>query len=426
MVRVVVQSNHVKTFAKGIQCLSKLCDEFNVDTDVDKIKFKACNASKSAYIEITMTESFFESYQVDQTAINARVRLKSKHCNQVFHSLASIAKVALYINYNEGKANFHLLCNKGIRKAYKLNYEELDMLNPVLNDDYDVRMTIKPKILLDALSHFTTNIEEISLVLGDDVIIFKTYIGEDNAKIAPDKTMQTEIKLDTSDFDEYHTDGRKDNFIDMTFSIKEFKTIMAFCETLGHPLTFYIKQNGNALKFDTKQGNSFFVQFLVACYQTPGSVNPSSTPSSSGSSSNNQRNNNTSQSSGNSHNMHYNNNSGGARGSQTRSVVAFDDSRYQQQQQQQQQYYQHQPVQHSQDDINNNSPRDFDMDMDSLAIMPANTPPASNTAVTSQRSRAGENPLSLGLRGQNLNVDDDDDDDDEDEDDDPQSVLPSQ
>eukprot|EP01133_Synstelium_polycarpum_P012133 gene12133-14195_t len=185
-----------------------------------------------------MTTDFFEQFAVDPEIMDKSIKVKSKAVFAVFHSIASIDRCAMNINLREGKVSFHLLCQKkGIKKQYTIFFEEADMLDPLVgNTDPMIKMAIKPKPLLDTLSHFASSgLEEITIHYAKDSLSFKSCFADDG-KTSADKMVHTDIRMDVGEFDEYLTDGSP---FQQTITLKEFKIIIAYCEQIGHPFIIF-------------------------------------------------------------------------------------------------------------------------------------------------------------------------------------------
>eukprot|EP01132_Coremiostelium_polycephalum_P009118 gene9118-11174_t len=244
--QVIVPSRHIKQFAKSLQCMSKIGDDLYIEAKEEGV----------------------------ESAIGNQYKVKSKLCFSMFHAFNNIDKCAMKISNEEGKISFHLLCKNGIQKTYSLNFEISQCLTALYSKDTPHKLIVKPKQISDCLGYFAGTLEEVSIIVVKDRVKLRSYI--DDGKKNNNKMLQTEVIIDCADFDEYLTNG---SGADISFSFKDLKTIMSYCEAIGNPVAFYIADSGKPFHIYLKYNNTFEVDFVLATLLN----NNNSTPSSQGS-----------------------------------------------------------------------------------------------------------------------------------------------
>jgi cell cycle checkpoint control protein RAD9A len=67
----------------------------------------------------------------------------------------------------------------GIKKIYKLQFEECDPLQAIYSKENCFNKIIAPpKKLMDSLANFHPGLDEISLIVAKDTLKFRSYVEE--------------------------------------------------------------------------------------------------------------------------------------------------------------------------------------------------------------------------------------------------------
>ncbi|KAF2075107.1 hypothetical protein CYY_003584 [Polysphondylium violaceum] len=261
--KLVVAHRNIKNFAKGLQCISKIGDDLYIEGNEEEIRFTTVNNSKSTFVVFTFNKDFFETYEILDSS-NVPYKVKSKLCFHMFKSLATIEKCALTADNEGNKISFYILGKTGIEKTYQINFECQRPLKALFNKDTPYRVIAKPKQMHGCLGYFANQLEEITLSLQKDRIVLKCYT--DDAKKNKNKMLQTEISLDRKNFDEYFIDDNFQNVVtEMSFSYKDFKTIMSYCEAINvGSVGFLAEASGRPFVTTVRHGSTFSVDFVLA------------------------------------------------------------------------------------------------------------------------------------------------------------------
>jgi len=220
------------------------------------------NAARSAFCSIVLDASFFDSYKANNTSKRCKVLLKP--CVSVFKSSNIVERTTLRIDERESRLIIDILCKLGIKKLYKLTYEETEMIQAVFNkDNCPHQLLSKSRLLQDAIVNFSNNIEEITLVAQKSGIKLKSYIDDPKAI---SKLLQTETSLSAHDFEEYRFSA-EGTTPELTFTLKELKAILSFCEQTNLPVSVHYERAGRPVIFSLNFYGALVADFVLATLQ---------------------------------------------------------------------------------------------------------------------------------------------------------------
>lgn len=256
----VIPGRSVKIFAKIIHCLSKVGDELFLEPAADKLVFRTLNQARSAFVAINFSPNFFESYTLT-SEIFPKCKVLLKPCLAVFRSITTVQKCTIRLDEAESRVVIELLCNLGIKKTYRLTFEECEALQAVYSkDNCPNKITSRPRLLIDVVQNFHSGLDEISFQITEKMFKVKSFIDEDK-RSQPSKILHTELTIDPRDFEEYSV-GTEPG--EITFCLKEFKALLGFCEVAGQPIHIWFEQGGRPILFSVNFFNAFDVDFVMA------------------------------------------------------------------------------------------------------------------------------------------------------------------
>lgn len=201
--------------------------------------------------------------------------------------MAQVEKCVCTIDSLSKKVQFELFCKRGVRKRYNICFDdEGDSLEARYNTAMPARLAIQPKTLLDCLSNFhTTALDELTLVLsrlpadaagnggaGPSVpVLIRSAPSMQPAADPASATLHTELTMDSASFDEYVVPAadHDDNPLSVTFSMKDFRTIVALCDSIAQPVTIQLSSAGQPMVLGTRFLNTFEATFVVATMFEP-------------------------------------------------------------------------------------------------------------------------------------------------------------
>ncbi|KYR01030.1 component of 9-1-1 complex [Tieghemostelium lacteum] len=265
--QLIIAPRYIKQFAKTLQCLSKIGEDLYIQATEESIKFITVNSAKSTYVEVNMQYGFLEAYHEVEQSFGMQYKLRAKQCYQMFSSIKNVEKCAINISSDNNKVNFHMLCKNNIQKHYGVNCELATCSNALYSKNTPHRLSVKPKVLNDCLSFFSGTLEEISFQIQKDRFILRSY-SDSPKKSSNIKSLQTEVNIDYADFDQYLTDGSN---TEISFSFKDLKTIMAYCDSMNSGIDMYISQSGDPFHIHFKLTQNFEIDFVIATILMPSS-----------------------------------------------------------------------------------------------------------------------------------------------------------
>lgn len=143
---------------------------------------------------------------------------------------------------------------EGVKKVFKLAYDDnaAAMHATYKKDDAVNYLSIKNKILSDALQNIPASTEEIGLIPANNRIKIRTHIEPGSSTVlrcvhltspALSKVMLSEVILVDKDFDSYRI---VDNSQELIFPMKELRAVLRLAEALGHPINIHFDAESGA------------------------------------------------------------------------------------------------------------------------------------------------------------------------------------
>ncbi|KAI7819521.1 Rad9-domain-containing protein [Gamsiella multidivaricata] len=275
--RAIIPSLSVKGFQAVLSCLDKIGDDIIVEARPDRFTLSTLNITRSAFANFTFTRTFFESYHLDTSAEAIRHDEQGPYlrCSVLAKALVSacrirgnveqkVEKVCLFMNAAEGvgescRLTVEIIFKYGFIKIHKLLYESCPEPLHVLDSIEACPSSWKlPAVaLIGFTDHFSSKAEEISMKCTQDGITFKTASSDESGS---KKIGTTVVPISRSAMELYKLqDG-----IELTFSMKEFKAIIAFAVTLRLPLEGYFDARCRPFLLAVEAENIVSANFALA------------------------------------------------------------------------------------------------------------------------------------------------------------------
>ncbi len=74
-----------------------------------------------------------------------------------------------------------LNCKLGVKKVFRLTYEEQKPIKAIFDQDGGSKIVTRPRLLLDALKHFQSNAEEITMSVSSEHLELCSYVDENKS-----------------------------------------------------------------------------------------------------------------------------------------------------------------------------------------------------------------------------------------------------
>lgn len=119
------------------------------------------------------------------------------------------------------------------------------------------RITSPQRILSDALNNFQSSDDQVTLEATSVSLILRNYI---DSNIDLTKIIRTQVSLKPAEFDSYVIGAETI----ITFTLKEFRALLAFAEALNLPLQLHFETTGRPAVFIVHNGTTFEAHFVLA------------------------------------------------------------------------------------------------------------------------------------------------------------------
>ncbi|CAL0302296.1 unnamed protein product [Lupinus luteus] len=274
-----LSDNALKTFTRCITCLSRIGNELAIQASSSQLLFHTINTSRSAYQCITFKSGFFDGYTVSNNPVQCSVLLKAV-CAVLRTPLMNIDHLTVKLpDPDAPKVMWILDCYSGMKKTYWITCNvEPDIQHLSLDrQKFPSNIVVRPRDLNRLLANFQSSLPEITIIatepaslppdganeIGGKAVELRSYIDptKDN-----DSALHTQLWIDPKEeFLQYFHSGDP---IDVTFSVKELKAFLSFCESCEVNIHLLFEKAGEPIllapKFGFEDGsNSNFDATLV-------------------------------------------------------------------------------------------------------------------------------------------------------------------
>jgi len=263
--KCVLPSVNLKNFAKAIHCIAKVGFEVHLEVLEAGIALKTFNPSRSSYLCFLFFKSNFSFYDhsIDEDATNLICKIAVKKLMQVFKSLSTIEKSVEYctIKLDEESKDqliLQLKCRHGITKTHCLDFMICDSFEAMFAKDLCPNMMeCEHKFMSSVTTNFMSSLDEIFLSVTPCQVIIKN--STENFTDF-NHSMKTQIVLDPEEFLNFQIGVDTE----MMFCLKEFKSILSFCEFTNSSLNLHFESAGKPLIASCQQDQLFTVNFVIA------------------------------------------------------------------------------------------------------------------------------------------------------------------
>ena len=309
---------NIKLFAQMINCLAKVGEEVTFDVKVDRVSFITINSSKSTYARFTLLHSFFDKFAVLANAPKI-IRMALKTVVHVFKNANHLDQLKIVVDKNTNKVIFDSFGLSQVQKIYQINYFPCDVVNPEHNLQKDFEFVVISSFLGNLMNPFGKLTGDITFLLGKRIVVpvdkpptpssgNRLSQGGQNLQVDLQQTftqyyiqlksftekgekqsVHTSLAVDTITLESFvvhnptDTDANNPQALprptppiaseqgihresEMTFSFKDLKSLVNFCESAEYNLQFYMtKSRGDPIIVKSESpGKEVEVEFLMA------------------------------------------------------------------------------------------------------------------------------------------------------------------
>ncbi|CAN8269657.1 unnamed protein product [Cochlearia groenlandica] len=260
-----ISGSALKTFARSIICLARVGNELVVQASPSQMELHTLNASRSAFQCITFQSTFFDAYAVTGPQAHFSVLLKAV-CSVLRTPVASIDHMSVHLpDHDASKVKWALECVSGMKKTYWITCNvEPDVQHLSLDRDrFPSNLVVHPRNLSKLLGNFQSSLQEITIIatdqtafpsdaeseIGGKAVEFRSYV--DPTKDG-DSLLHTQLWIDPSEEFTHYT--HMGDPVDITFSLKELKAFLSFCEGCEADIHLFMEKAGEPILMAPKFG----------------------------------------------------------------------------------------------------------------------------------------------------------------------------
>ncbi|XVE89647.1 hypothetical protein DITRI_Ditri20bG0012600 [Diplodiscus trichospermus] len=260
-----LSGNALKTFGRSITCLARVGNELVIQASPSQLALHTLNSSRSAYQSITFKPNFFDVYRISGTQVQCSVLLKAV-CSVLRTPIASIDHLTVKLaDLDASKVQWALECFNGMKKAYWITCNvEPDIQHLSLDRRrLPSNLVVRPRDLNRLLANFQSSLQEITIItteptslpsadaseIGGKAVELRSYIDPTKEN---DSSLHTQLWIDPmEEFVQYTHTGDP---ADVTFSVKELKAFLTFCEGCEVDIHLFFDKVGEPILLAPKFG----------------------------------------------------------------------------------------------------------------------------------------------------------------------------
>ncbi|KAG6461452.1 hypothetical protein O3G_MSEX012638 [Manduca sexta] len=257
---------NVKVLGRTAHALARFGDELYLESLPDCILLRTLNAAESAYAMVKFNKNFFTYFNYnyysteDNEGLKCKISMKS--ALNIFKSPAHMDKqvenLEIKLDAESCKLIFQLKCRHGIVKTHFVSILDCKAMQAVYTkDSVPNRITSPQRILSEALGNFQSSDDQVTLEVSSQSLIMRNYV---DTNVDLTKIIRTQISLKPSEFDGYAIEAETT----ITFTLKEFRALLAFAEALNLPLQLHFETTGRPVVFIVHNGSTFEAHFVLA------------------------------------------------------------------------------------------------------------------------------------------------------------------
>ncbi|XP_062943801.1 cell cycle checkpoint control protein RAD9B [Cynocephalus volans] len=260
-------------FGKAIQALSRISDELWLDPSGKGLALRSVNSCRSAYGCVLFSPVFFQHYQWstsvkmndNDTTLNfLNCKLGMKSILPIFRCLNSlernVEKCKIFTTSDKCKIVIQFFCRHGIKRTHNVFFQESQPLQVIFEKNMCANtLVIQPRLLAEAIAHFTSSQEEVTLAVTPLNFCLKSS-NEESMDLT--NSVHSEMCFGTDEFEFFQIGVDTE----ITFCFKELKGMLSFSEATHTPISIYFDFPGKpmALSIDDMLLEANFILATLA------------------------------------------------------------------------------------------------------------------------------------------------------------------
>ncbi|KAG1675440.1 hypothetical protein FOA52_001738 [Chlamydomonas sp. UWO 241] len=243
----------IKDLRAALNCLFKIGSELLVEGLEDRLVLRSINTAKSAFFAVTFSSSFFDDYQVHGSEV-VQSAVLLKHVLATFRT-HKINRMTLDMDADQSMLTVTVVGENKITKTYHLECMNSEILNATVDkDSCPTQVIAEAGELNKLLSSFQSGLDEITIIANPENLASAASMHRacqlqsfyDPEKARSKDNLHTSLEVDTrSLFVGYQ--HRSANPSDVTFNVKDFRSMVALCEHMGVNIILSFKYLGSIM-----------------------------------------------------------------------------------------------------------------------------------------------------------------------------------
>ncbi|CAI5461552.1 unnamed protein product [Closterium sp. Yama58-4] len=273
-----LSGEQIRGLCRAVQCLAKVAhsDYITFLAAPVELSLRGINTAKTAYLVVNFATDYFQTFKLTQPTCSCSALVKSVLA--VFRTAPAAMQTLTITADGKEPDNIHWIidCHNGMRKTYTIAcVNDREVLSASIDPStYPSSLVARPKALLQLLNHFQSTLSEITIIAADpeDVtgsgtgtgggaagrgggseakaVEMRSYVEPTHAgssadgrlEASPEAAMHTQLWVDPGEhFEAYCHRG---DAVDVTFSVKEVKAFVQFCESAAADVVMLFHQAG--------------------------------------------------------------------------------------------------------------------------------------------------------------------------------------
>jgi len=259
----VIPKSHLRTFHKALQSLSKVGGEIYFEPRADQLLAKTINSRKTAYFVFCFKSNFFSTIEgniVTNVSNPFRCKLQLKSVLLAFQSIVNTEKTVESCIFEFRKDSYQVFitrnCRYSVCQKYTLPTLEHDTLRIDMDTNGNNHWTIHSKNLIEIMSIFRQNLDEVTMTVSKDGFQMRTYVYSHEEK----DQVNTEETIEPEEFEEFQIESAAS----LTFNLKELRSLLLFADTTGFPVRASFTEGGFPITFSISEEPLIEVTYVLA------------------------------------------------------------------------------------------------------------------------------------------------------------------
>lgn len=238
--------SNIRTVSRILQCLSKLSDHVQFHPkSPNSLHLRALTPSQSAYAVFRLNTPFFSTITISSSC--KTFKLPTRILLPILRAPQQILSLRFRATEKPTRLYVYIRSKLQVKKTFRLPLSE----GHVPSIRFDTRtcpntfQTVS-RFFLDALTHFHTRLEEITLVPSPQLLILQSFV--DDVSNPANVILRTELTIDVRELERYVC--TRNSPTPLTICYRYFRAILEFCDPIPAPLGFWYDQPGRPVLID--------------------------------------------------------------------------------------------------------------------------------------------------------------------------------